>query len=142
MKKITGDLYYAGKQQRFAQYVIAGGLIYLSGSSGRTIETGEVSSDDITEQVVVAYDKIRNALTAAGATMKEIIKVTIYLKDINDYVAVKQAEWDYWTKYAPELTISPPCGTAMQIVSLSKPNMKVEFDVVAVAGDKTPATNG
>ena len=130
-EKITYDLYYAGKKQRFARSVVVGDIVFLSGSSGRTIETGEVSSDDVREQVKVALDKIRGALEEAGSSMEKIAKVTIYLKDIKDYDKVKQAEWDYWTQYAPGLTEHPPASTCMQIVSLSKPNMLVEIDAVA-----------
>jgi len=132
MEKITNDLFYAGKKQRFARSVTAGDLVFLSGSSGRTMETGEVSSDDIREQARVALDKIRGALEEAGSSMDQIVKVSIYLKDANDYETVKQAEWDYWTEFAPALIEHPPASICMQIVSLSKPNMLVEFDIVAL----------
>jgi len=66
MEKKTYPLYYAGKKQRFARSVVVGNLVFLSGSSGRTIETGEVSSDNVKEQVIVALDKIRGALEEAG----------------------------------------------------------------------------
>ena len=131
MEKITRGLSYGGKKQRFAQSVTVGDLIYLSGSSGRTLETGEVSSPDVTEQTKVAYDKIRIALEAANSSLEQIVKVTIYLRDMVDYEIVKQTEWEYWEKYAPALNEDPPASTAMQIVSLSKPSMKVEFDIVA-----------
>ena len=132
MKKVTYGLKYAGKKQRFARSVVVGDIVFLSGSSGRTIETGEVSSDDVREQVKVALDKARGALEEAGSCMNNICKVTIFLKNMSDYEAVKQAEWDYWTQYAPALTEDPPASTAVQVVSLSKPNMLVEFDMVAV----------
>jgi 2-iminobutanoate/2-iminopropanoate deaminase len=131
MKKITRGLSYAGKKQRFASSVTLGDVIFLSGSSGRTIETGEVSSADVREQVQVALDKVRSALTDAGSTMEHILKVVIFLRDMKDYEAVKQAEWDYWTRYAPALTAEPPASTAVQVVSLSKPSMLVEFDIIA-----------
>lgn len=132
MKKITHGLSYAGKRQRFARSVVAGDFVFLSGSSGRTMETGEVSSDDVREQVLVALDKVRGALNEAGSSMEQIVKVTIFLKDMKDYETVKQAEWDYWTNYAPALAEDPPASLVTQVVSLSKPNMLVEFDIVAL----------
>jgi 2-iminobutanoate/2-iminopropanoate deaminase len=134
MEKKTYSLYYDGKKQRFARSVVAGDFVFLSGSSGRTLETGEVSSDDVREQVRVALDKIRGALDEAGSSMEQIVKVAIYLKNISDYETVKQAEWDYWTQFAPALVENPPASIAMQIVSLSKPNMLVEFDIIALKG--------
>ena len=132
MKKKTHPLYYAGKKQRFARSVVSGGFIFLSGSSGRTLETGEVSSSDVAEQTRVALDKIRLALEEAGSGLENIVKMTIYLRNMSDYQAMRDAEFDYYQKYSPFLTEEPPASTVVQVVSLSKPNMLVEFDAIAV----------
>lgn len=68
--KKTYLLSYGGQKQRFARSVVAGDFVFLSGSSGRTMETGEVSSDDVGEQTRVALDKVRLALEEAGTSMK------------------------------------------------------------------------
>ncbi len=131
-KKKTHLLSYAGQKQRFARSVVAGDFVFLSGSSGRTLETGEVSSDDVRDQARVAMDKIRLALEEAGTSMENIVKVLIYFKDMKDYEAVKPTEFEYWERYAPGLAAEPPASTVCAIVSLSKPNMLVEFDVTAL----------
>jgi 2-iminobutanoate/2-iminopropanoate deaminase len=131
-RKKTHLLSYAGKKQRFARSVVAGGFVFLSGSSGRTIETGEVSSDDVRDQTRVAMEKIRLALAEAETVMENIVKVTIYLKDMQDYEAVKQAEFDYYAEHAPDLVENPPASTVVQVVSLSKTDMRVEFDMIAL----------
>lgn len=131
-KKKTHILKYGGKKQLFAQSVTAGDLIFLSGSSGRTIETGEVSSDDPGEQTKVALDKVKSALETAGSSLENILKVVILFKDIKHYEAVKQAEFEYYQKNAPALAEEPPASTVYQVVSLSKDNMLVEFDIVAL----------
>ena len=133
--KKTHLLQYGGQQQRFARSVVAGDFVFLSGSSGRTLETGEVSSDDVREQTRVALQKIRLALEEAGTTMENIIKVVIYFKDIRDYETVKQTESAYWQEHAPALFKEPPASTVCQVVSLSKPNMLVEFDIIALRGE-------
>ena len=134
-KKKTYMLSYAGQKQRFARSVVAGDFVFLSGSSGRTMETGEVSSDDAADQTIVALDKVRMALEEAGSTMDNIIKVLIYFKDMKDYEKVKQTEFAYWEKHAPALAAEPPASTVCQVASLSKPNMLIEFDIVALRGD-------
>jgi len=53
---------------------------------------------------------------------------------MKDYETVKQTEFEYWEKYAPGLAAEPPASTVSQVVSLSKPNMLVEFDIVALKG--------
>jgi 2-iminobutanoate/2-iminopropanoate deaminase len=131
MTKKTHYLYYAGKKQRFARSVVSGGFVFLSGSSGRALETGEVSSDDVAEQTRVALDKIRLALEEAGSGLEQIVKMTIYLRNISDYQAMRDAEFAYYQKHCPNLAEDPPASTVVQVVSLSKPNMLVEFDAIA-----------
>ena len=131
MEKKTYPLYYAGKKQQFARSVVVGNLVFLSGSSGRTIETGEVSSDNVKEQMIVAMDKIRGALEEAGSPMENIVKMVIYLKRMEDYAIMRKTEREYYLKYAPQLLEEPPASTVMQVVSLAKPSMLIEVDVVA-----------
>ena len=132
MKKKVYPLFYGGKKQKFARSVVSGGFIFLSGSSGRTIETGEVSSNDVAEQTRVALDKIRLALEEAGSSLDHIVKMTIYLREISDYQAMRDAEFGYYRTYCPSLAEDPPASTVVQVVSLSKPNMLVEFDAIAL----------
>ncbi len=135
MKKKVYPLFYAGKKQRFARSVVSGGFIFLSGSSGRTIETGEVSSNDVAGQTRVALDKIRLALEEAGSSLEHIAKMTIYLRVMSDYQAMRDAEFDYYKEYCPSLVKEPPASTVVQVASLSKPNMLVEFDAIALLPD-------
>ena len=101
MKKKTYPLVYAGKKQQFARSVVVGNLVFLSGSSGRTMETGDVSSDNVVDQMTVALDKIRATLTEAGTSLENIVKTVIYLKRLEDYSIMRQTEREYWQKYAP-----------------------------------------
>lgn len=132
MKKKVYPLFYAGKKQRFARSVVSGGFIFLSGSSGRTIETGEVSSNNVAGQTRVALDKIRLALEEAGSSLEHIVKITIYLREMSDYQTMRDAEFGYYQEYCPSLVEDPPASTVVQVVSLSKPNMLVEFDAIAL----------
>jgi len=132
MNKKTYPLAYAGKKQQFARSVVVGNLVFLSGSSGRTMETGDVSSDKLADQMIVALDKIRAALKEAGTSMENIVKTTIYLRHVEDYAIMRQTERDYWQKYAPGLLEEPPASTFMQPASLSQPNMLVEIDAIAM----------
>jgi 2-iminobutanoate/2-iminopropanoate deaminase len=135
MEKKVYPLFYAGKKQKFARSVVSKGFIFLSGSSGRTIETGEVSSDDVAEQTRVALDKIRLALEEVGSSLPHIVKMTIYLREMSDYQAMRDAEFAYYQNYCPSLAEDPPASTVVQVVSLSKSNMLVEFDATAVLPD-------
>lgn len=131
MKRRVYPLIYGGKKQRFARSVVVGDLVFLSGSSGRTMETGEVSSDNVKDQMIVALDKIRAALEEAGSSMNSIVKTVIYLKRLEDYQLMRDTELEYYKKYAPKLVDEPPASTFMQPASLSKPSMLIEVDVIA-----------
>ncbi len=132
VQKKTYPLMYAGKKQQFARSVVVGNLVFLSGSSGRTMETGEVSSDNVKEQMIVALDKVRGALEEVGSSMENIVKTVIYLKHVDDYQIMRQTEREYWQMHAPRLLEEPPASTFMQPASLAKPDMLVEIDVVAI----------
>jgi 2-iminobutanoate/2-iminopropanoate deaminase len=135
LKKKTYPLYYAGQKQKFARSVVVGDLVFLSGSSGRTMETGDVSSDDVREQMIVALDKIRAALEECGSSMDHIVKTVMYLKNREDYDLMRSTEHEYYQKYAPGLIEEPPASTFMQPMSLARPSMLVEIDVVACLKD-------
>ncbi|MFH0915185.1 MAG: RidA family protein [bacterium] len=135
MKKKTYPLHYAGQKMRFARSVVVGDLVFLSGSSGRTMETGDVSSDGVREQMIVALDKISAALEECGSSLDHIVKTVIYLKHLEDYELMRATEQEYYQKYAPGLIEEPPASTFMQPMSLSQPNMLVEIDVVACLKD-------
>jgi enamine deaminase RidA (YjgF/YER057c/UK114 family) len=135
MKKKTYPLYYAGQKQRFARSVVVGDLVFLSGMSGRTMETGLPGSDDVKEQMLVALDKIRLGLEEAGSSMEHIVKTTIYLKDVKNYQVMRETEWEYWEKYAPGLCEEPPASTFLMPASLALPSMLIEIDVVACLKD-------
>jgi 2-iminobutanoate/2-iminopropanoate deaminase len=135
MKKKTYPLFYGGQQQKFARSVVVGDLVFLSGMSGRTMETGDVSSDDVREQMLVALDKVRAALEEAGSSMEHIVKTTIYLKDVKNYDVMRQTEFEYYQKYAPGLVQEPPASTFVMPASLARPSMLVEIDVVACLKD-------
>ncbi len=135
MKKKTYPQIYGGKKMHFAKSVVVGDLVFLSGSSGRTPETGEVSSDNVKEQMIVALDKIRSALEEAGSSMDNIVKTVIYLKHVEDYWTMRNTEMEYYRKYAPSLVEEPPASTFMQPASLFSPSMLVEIDAIAVISE-------
>jgi enamine deaminase RidA (YjgF/YER057c/UK114 family) len=89
----------------------------------------------VREQTKVALDKIKLALAEAGSSLEHIVKMTIYLRNMIDYQAMRDAEFEYYQNHAPSLAEDPPASTVVQVVSLSKPSMLVEFDAIAISPD-------
>ena len=134
MEKKTYPLSYAGQKQAFAKCVVVGDLVFCSGMSGRLVETGEVRNDDPYTQTVDALDKIKMVLEEAGSSLENIVKITVYYKDIAKDLEVIWfgAMMDYFRKHAPSLAEDMPAGTAVGIDALAYPSMLVEIDVTAV----------
>ena len=134
MEKKTHPLSYAGRKQNFAKCVVVGDLVFCSGMSGRLVETGEVRNDDPYTQTVDALDKIKRVLEEAGSSLENIVKLTVYYKDIGRDIDIiwDGAMMDYFREHAPSLAEDMPAGTVVGISALACPRMLVEIDVTAV----------
>ncbi len=140
MKKYP--MYYGGVKQTypniepgapfFSRSVVVGNLIFLSGAGGRTLETGDVPSDNFEEQMTVCLDKIKLALEEAGSSLGNLVKTFILLKDQEDYPRMWNTLLEYYQKHAPLLVEEPPASTVIQVASLVKSHYLVEIDAVAV----------
>ena len=116
---------------KFANAVVAGNLIFVSGCQGQNDDTVTVDTDVFEEQMIIALDKVRKVMEDAGSSMDNVIKTMILLKNVADYPKMRKTELEYYQKYAPMLVEDPPASTFMQ-VGLAKPDFLVEIDVVGV----------
>lgn len=116
---------------KFANAVVAGNLIFVSGCQGQNDETVTVDTDVFEEQMIIALDKVRKVMEDAGSSMDNVIKTMILLKDVSYYSRMRKTELEYYQKYAPKLVEDPPASTFME-VGLAQPRFLVEIDVVGV----------
>jgi 2-iminobutanoate/2-iminopropanoate deaminase len=131
--------YYKGQKQPYSRSAVVGNLIFLSGVTGKTLETGDVPSDNLEEQMGACLDNIRTALEEAGSSMHNIIKTFMLLRNLEDYPRMRKTELEYYQKHAPLLVEDPPASTFMQVKSLAKPDYLVGIDAIAVISrDKIP----
>jgi 2-iminobutanoate/2-iminopropanoate deaminase len=133
--------YWAGKKlcypnvpaesPKFANSVVAGNLIFVSGCQGQNDETVRVETGVFEEQMIIALDKVRHCMEEAGSSMNNVIKTLMMLKRLEDYPRMRKTELEYYQKHAPLLVDDPPASTFM-VVGLAKPEFLVEIDVVGV----------
>lgn len=135
MKRKFFPLYYKGVKQEFAKAIVVGNLVFLSGFSGRAIETGQVTSEDVLEQIEVALAKVNSALQDLGLSLANMVKHTIYVKEGEDTAAVLRKFKDVCYRYAPSLKEEPDAGTLVVVSGLYQEDMKVEIDVIAAYTD-------
>lgn len=116
---------------KFANSVVAGNLIFVSGCQGQNDETVQVETDVFEEQMWIALEKVRHCMEEAGSSMNNVIKTLMLLTKLENYPKMRKTELEYYQKYAPMLVEDPPASTFM-VVGLAKPEFLIEIDVVGV----------
>jgi len=101
--------------------------VYIAGMTSRSNEFTTIVGDNAYEQSKVIFDKIKALIEAAGGTMTDIVKVNIFLADINDRQQVWEARREYFDG-------DFPVSTLLEISRLVHPDMLVEIEAVGVLG--------
>lgn len=107
----------------FAQAIRAGGLIFTSGQAGRDRETGVMG--DVRDQTRWALRNIAAILAAAGASLADVVKTTVYLKEGADSAAMSE---EYRAAFGETL----PARSTVFVSRLKGPDMLVEIEAIAV----------
>lgn len=110
----------------YHQAIVAGGFVFCSGQVPLDPATGRlVESADVAEHVRRAMDNLRATLEAAGSGLDRLVKVTIFLADMGDYLTVNKA-------YAAYVGDVPPARSAVQVARLPL-DARVEIEAIALA---------
>jgi 2-iminobutanoate/2-iminopropanoate deaminase len=97
------------------------GVAYLAGMTA-----GGAEGDEYAQSKVI-FTKIRHLVEAAGGSMADIVKVTIFVTDITQREKVWQARREFFTG-------NFPASTLVQVAALANPSLKVEIEAVAHIG--------
>ncbi|MGN0661860.1 MAG: RidA family protein [Faecalibacterium sp.] len=108
----------------YSQGVQAGNTLYVSGQLPIDPATGAFAGEDIAAQTRQSLTNIQNILAAAGASMADVVKTTVLLKDIGDFAAMNAV-------YAEFFSEPFPARAAFQVAALPK-DARVEIECVAV----------
>ncbi|MBO1255906.1 RidA family protein [Alteromonas sp. 5E99-2] len=85
----------------YSQAVKAGTTVYLSGQIPLVPETMEMVSDDFAEQTKQVFENINAVCTAAGGTMRDLVKINIYLTDLSNFATVNEVMATYFSEPYP-----------------------------------------
>jgi 2-iminobutanoate/2-iminopropanoate deaminase len=107
----------------YVHAVKAGNTLYTSGQLGLIPETG-VLPEGVEAQAKQAMENLKAVVEAAGMTMADIVKTTVFLADINDFAAVNAI-------YASYFTGDAPARSCVQVAQLPKAGL-VEVEAIAV----------
>lgn len=100
-------------------------LIFVSGQQVSKNENNEAITNDIEEQTEFVFQALDKTLRAAGASMDNVVKAQIFLKDINDLPKVSAIRDKWFAK-------SKPTSTLVEVNAMTRKGAKVEIEVTAV----------
>ena len=108
----------------YSQAVKAGNLIFTSGQLPLNLQSGELVAD-IEGATKQSLDNVKAILESAGSSMDKVVKTVVFLRDMNDFVAMN-------TVYATYFPNNPPARSAVQVARLPK-DAVVEIEAIALA---------
>jgi 2-iminobutanoate/2-iminopropanoate deaminase len=111
----------------YSQAVRVGDAVYTSGQIALDPATGALVAGGIREQSTRVLDNLAAVLAEAGLSMADVVKTTVYLKDMGDFAAMNEV---YATYLAPEGVV-PPARSTVEVARLPKDAL-VEIDVIAI----------
>jgi 2-iminobutanoate/2-iminopropanoate deaminase len=107
----------------YSPAVRAGDFIYVSGQGPIDPATNQFSLGDVQHETRLVLSNVKRILEAAGASPADVVKCSVFLKDVADFNAMNEV-------YAEFFGETRPARTTVQAV-MPNPAMKVEIDCVA-----------
>jgi 2-iminobutanoate/2-iminopropanoate deaminase len=110
----------------YSQGVRLGNLLFTAGQGPVDPATGKVVEGGIAEQTARVMENLKAILEAGGSSLQRAVKASVFLKDMNDFVAMNAV----YAKYLAPEGVTPPARTTVQAARLPG-DILVEIDVIA-----------
>jgi len=107
----------------YSQALVSNGLVFVSGQIPFIPETGELITGSITEQTNQVLKNIAAILKEAGTELNNVVKTTVYLKDMNDFDEMNKA-------YGEHFSNNKPARATVQVARLPK-DVSIEIDAIS-----------
>ena len=108
----------------YSQAIKANGFLFTSGQIALDPATGQMAVTHAVAQTKQVMENLGAILNAAGLTFADVVKTTIFLTDLSDFVRVNEAYGSYFET-------DPPARSTVQVSALPK-GAKIEIEAVAV----------
>lgn len=108
----------------YSQAVLAGNTLYLSGQIALDPESGELINENITEETHAVMKNMEAVLRAAGYSFADVVKCTIFIRDMGQFGTINDAYGQYFKS-------NPPARETVEVSKLPK-NVNVEISCIAV----------
>ncbi len=112
----------------YSQAVQTGNLLFISGQLALNPQTGEMVGSDVAAQTKQIFENIQGILTAAGATLSDVVKTTVFLQDMGQFAQMNE-------EYKHFFADNPPARSTVEVAKLPK-NALVEIESIAVVNNR------
>ncbi len=109
-----------------SQATLAGNLLFIGGAVATNARGEVVGKGDITAQARQTLENIRAIVEAAGGTLHDVTRTTVYLTDLANYTGMNEV-------YRTYFPVEPPARATVR-VDLANPDFLVEIEAMAVLG--------
>jgi 2-iminobutanoate/2-iminopropanoate deaminase len=111
----------------FSNCLVVGDTVWVSGQHAGAPGGGLLGDGSMEDQTRQALVKVKALVEAAGATLADVVKLTVYVTDIGRKAEVSAARRAF---FSGDL----PCSTLVEVTALAEPELSVEIEAVAVIG--------
>jgi len=109
----------------YSQAVKANGFVFTAGQVPFDPATGQLVEGDVGRQTARVLENLKAIVEAAGSSLDRAVKATVYLKDMNDFVAMNEV----YARYFPS---NPPARSTVEAARLPR-DVRIEIDLVCLA---------
>lgn len=110
----------------YSQGVLAGNFLFVSGQIPIDPKTNQIIEGDIALQTKQVMENIKGILESGGASMNNVVKATLYIKDMDEYGRINEV-------YSAYLGNVQPARSTVEVRRLPK-DVRIEIDVIAFVG--------
>lgn len=126
-QRIVSEHVAEPKPRLWSNCVRVGDAVYVSGMTARAKDGETLLGDDEYEQSKVVFDKIEKLVEAAGGTMNDVVKMTIFVTNIAKNTEVWRARSEFFSGDFPACSL-------VEVSNLAKPEILVEIEAIAHLG--------
>ena len=108
----------------YSQAVKAGNLLFVSGQVPFVPETMEIVEGDVKAQTAQSLKNLQAILKEAGADFSNVVKTTVFIKDMNEFAQINEVYAEYFGE-------NKPARACVEVARLPK-DVKVEIELISV----------
>lgn len=108
----------------YSQGMISGKMVYTSGQLGIDPSTGEIVNTSIQDEARQSLKNVESVLKEAGASLTDVIKTTVYVKDLNQFAEINEVYSEFFSEHKP-------ARSCVEVARLPKDG-NIEIEAIAV----------